>query len=337
MRWAALCSLAPLFLVFYSVQIRPNFDDRNYFKLIARIMSSTFASDLCYFPPLVLPATPTTQVKRIFLCRHGETEPNARGVLQGSGIDEYLNAMGVEQAQHLRDCLASVKVDLIISSALKRARQTAEIVKEKHPDIQLLEVSELAEISWGKWDGQIEADLRILLNRWINGDFHAMAPHGESPFQVEARAVPAFYNLMLNRPETNIVFVVHGRLLRIMLSSILFQNLNHMNDFTHHNTCINLIDVSIESDLNHIGDKINIDLTKLKTPFNTKSRKPVLDDNVVIADTPAIESPPELFEQSGCILDSSFESAVPTVVHPACFTLTPLLLDDRRHLTPRFQ
>jgi hypothetical protein len=29
--------------------------------------------------------------KRLFICRHGETAPNAMGVLQGSGIDEWLN------------------------------------------------------------------------------------------------------------------------------------------------------------------------------------------------------------------------------------------------------
>ena len=42
-------------------------------------------------PLLTVPSTSGTTVKRIFFCRHGETEPNALGVLQGSGIDEPLN------------------------------------------------------------------------------------------------------------------------------------------------------------------------------------------------------------------------------------------------------
>jgi bisphosphoglycerate-dependent phosphoglycerate mutase len=58
-------------------------------------------------------------VKRIFLCRHGETEANATGMMQGSGIDLPLNDKGIAQAEALRNQLSNEKVDLLISSKLK--------------------------------------------------------------------------------------------------------------------------------------------------------------------------------------------------------------------------
>jgi phosphohistidine phosphatase SixA len=100
-------------------------------------------------PPISVPHTSTSSVtKRIYLCRHGETGPNALGVLQGSGIDEQLNGRGVLQAQCLRDRLQDVTVDLVVSSRLKRAAQTADIVAEYHPAATRMEEERLAEISW---------------------------------------------------------------------------------------------------------------------------------------------------------------------------------------------
>ncbi|KAJ1339812.1 hypothetical protein BSLG_005550 [Batrachochytrium salamandrivorans] len=271
------------------------------------------------FPSLVLPPTTTSSVKRIFLCRHGQTEPNALGVLQGSGIDEYLNDMGVQQAQHLRDRLGSIPVDLIVSSKLKRAYQTAEIVKERHPDAAFLQVSELAEISWGDWEGQVEPQLKSLLNAWMTGDFHSKAPNGESPSEVEARAVPAFYHLLLNRPEKDDCVC------------------RYMNDFTHHNTCINLIDAILETDPVAIGDKANVDMSKLKLQLNTSSRRTALDDNVTLSETPSVQIPPELSTAPLASLESGNFPLVSNIAHPRNLTLVPLLLDDRSHLPPSLE
>ncbi len=60
-----------------------------------------------------------SNVKRLYMCRHGETEANATGMLQGSGIDLGLNDKGIAQAEALRDQLENEPVDLFISSKLK--------------------------------------------------------------------------------------------------------------------------------------------------------------------------------------------------------------------------
>ncbi|KAJ3050832.1 hypothetical protein HK097_008180, partial [Rhizophlyctis rosea] len=134
-----------------------------------------------------------------------------------------------------------------------RARQTAEIVAQKHPNTPFLEIEPLAEIHWGDWDGKRAPQLKKLLAKWAEGDYEAKSPNGESPLEVEQRAVPAIYNL-LNRPESTFLIVVHGRLLRIILSSIVYHSLQHMQSFTHHNTTVNVIDAIVETDPSRYPD-----------------------------------------------------------------------------------
>ncbi|KAI8911821.1 histidine phosphatase superfamily [Gorgonomyces haynaldii] len=265
-------------------------------------------------PPLTQPNTPTSTVKRFYFCRHGETGPNSLGVLQGSGIDEFLNDRGVFQAQCLRDRLDNVKIDLIVSSHLKRAKQTAEIVREKHQETPFVQDPELAEISWGDWEGATSPLLPKLLEDWESGNFGANPPNGESPLQVEARAMPALYKY-LDRPEETILFVLHGRLLRILLSSFIYRNLEHMSAFTHHNTCLNLIDVIIESDQSKFSDDPLHGCTVQETH--------VLDDNVSV-------DPLKVHPRVHMPVQS-------TLVHPRNLTLLPLLLDDRSHLPPEMR
>lgn len=62
------------------------------------------------------------ETQRIFLCRHGETEPNNQRVLQGSGLDESLNQRGFDQAKFLAERLSCFPVDVIVSSDLKVRR-----------------------------------------------------------------------------------------------------------------------------------------------------------------------------------------------------------------------
>lgn len=58
-------------------------------------------------------------IKRIYLCRHGETEPNKMRVLQGSGLNESLNENGLQQAKQLAKRFQGLPVDLLVASDLK--------------------------------------------------------------------------------------------------------------------------------------------------------------------------------------------------------------------------
>ncbi|KAI8854639.1 histidine phosphatase superfamily [Chytridium lagenaria] len=201
------------------------------------------------FPPRTPTPSESIKVKRLYLIRHGETDANASGILQGRGIDLDLSVHGRKQAEALAERFRDVVVDSIIVTSLKRTAETASYIQKYHPNTFYKRVAGLDEISWGKWEGgPLNAELEGLWKAWENGSFDAKAPLGESPFDVEDRCDPEIYDI-LQRDESDVVLVVHGRLLRILLASLLFQDLRYMPDFKHHNTCVNIVDVAISSDL----------------------------------------------------------------------------------------
>lgn len=69
---------------------------------------------------------------KLYFARHGQTDGNASNGRASTVYDEPLNQKGIEQAEELAEELKAIKFDLIISSPLKRARQTAEIINKYH-------------------------------------------------------------------------------------------------------------------------------------------------------------------------------------------------------------
>ena len=87
----------------------------------------------------------------LLLVRHGETDWNADGRLQGQ-TDRPLNDYGRRQAQQLAETLETDKLEAIYSSDLARARETAEIVGERLGLPVALD-PDLREKDWGNWEG----------------------------------------------------------------------------------------------------------------------------------------------------------------------------------------
>jgi broad specificity phosphatase PhoE len=90
-------------------------------------------------------------VTTLFLVRHGETDWNAEGRLQGH-TDRPLSDYGRRQARRLAEELEGEELEAIYSSDLARARETAEIVGERLGLPVALE-PELREKDWGTWEG----------------------------------------------------------------------------------------------------------------------------------------------------------------------------------------
>ncbi|KAI8989772.1 phosphoglycerate mutase-like protein [Trametes punicea] len=93
-----------------------------------------------------------TVVARVYIVRHGETDENRHGIIQGQ-LDTPLNATGVHQAELAADALADVPFGAAYSSDLQRARKTAEIILDKHPGVQLELTEALRERHMGDWQG----------------------------------------------------------------------------------------------------------------------------------------------------------------------------------------
>ena len=136
----------------------------------------------------------------LLLVRHGETDWNAEGRLQGH-TDRPLNEYGRRQARGLADELAGEELDAIYSSDLARARETAEIVGERLGLPVVLD-PDLREKSWGSWEGLTPAER------------HEIELVGESTEEHAARTLRALRRIAERHPGGRVLVVTHGGSLR---------------------------------------------------------------------------------------------------------------------------
>ena len=101
-------------------------------------------------------------MKEIYFIRHGQTNDNSLGIRQGSEIDSDLNELGRQQAKKSGKYLKKYRIkdknfDCIISSPMKRAIETAEIIGKELKITKKIEVfDELIELRRGKMSGLAE-------------------------------------------------------------------------------------------------------------------------------------------------------------------------------------
>lgn len=151
---------------------------------------------------------PTTT---LILLRHGETPLSAQGRYSGHG-DPELSPRGCEQARAVAEVIrARGGIDRIVSSPLRRARQTAEYVSAAI-DLDAEIDGGFVEADFGEWEGLSFAEARArapeLHARWLN-DPTAAPPHGESFDDVFARVATARRNLVARHKGETIVVVSH--------------------------------------------------------------------------------------------------------------------------------
>ena len=157
----------------------------------------------------------------ITLLRHGESDGNANGLIQGQ-VDLPLTEKGQQQALILAQAWQAEgrQFDQIIASPLLRARETAEIIAEK---LKLgVEYDAIwMERSFGSIDGQVYKEVEQQIPRT---DFsHPYLPPGEtgeSQFDLFNRAGQAIQGL-IRRPPGVYLIVSHGAFLNMAMFGIL--------------------------------------------------------------------------------------------------------------------
>lgn len=174
----------------------------------------------------------------IYIARHGETEYNRNRRIQGRGINEPLNARGRRQARCVARGLAGISIDHVFSSSLKRSVETAEIVAG---ELKLTNQSypELDEMDFGVMEGRsidtIRPDLDRLHATWSGGDTAHAVEKGESPEAVLDRVLSRMDHLLEAHRGQTLLFVLHGRLIRILLAHWLEYGLSEMHRVDHQN------------------------------------------------------------------------------------------------------
>ncbi|WP_100401977.1 histidine phosphatase family protein [Bacillus sp. FJAT-42315] len=149
------------------------------------------------------------------IIRHGSTHWNKEGRAQGNA-DIPLDQDGFSDARKLAERLATENWDLIYSSDLLRAKQTAETIGESIGNIDIHFDSRLREVSGGQIEGTTEAER---ISTWGN-DWRELDLGIESAESVKARALPFIEEMIDKHPNKNILIVSHGSFIKHLLKEL---------------------------------------------------------------------------------------------------------------------
>ena len=126
------------------------------------------------------------------------------------GISDYeLNANGIEQAKKIRDILKKEKFDLIISSPLKRALQTAKIINECM-NISIILDNRIKERDYGNLEGE------IFKKEYCNLDYDFTSVNGESIENYKMRLNDFIKDIKTRYNSKNILIVAHNGVISVM-------------------------------------------------------------------------------------------------------------------------
>ncbi len=146
---------------------------------------------------------------KILVTRHGQTDWNVEKRIQGR-TDIELNNKGIEQAYQTKENLENEKIDLIICSPLKRAKQTADIIN-KDRNIPIIYDKRLLEICYGENEGRLHDDFDY------DGFWSIVNTHEYKDAENVNKFIQRVHNFLndlKNRKEENILIVTHNGVCR---------------------------------------------------------------------------------------------------------------------------
>lgn len=153
---------------------------------------------------------------RLIIVRHGETEENKKGIIQGH-LPGRLTELGIMQAKKLALKLKEEKIDAIYSSDLARASDTAKEIAKFHPNAKLFFVSELREKNQGSLSGKLIKEI----------DWSKLRD-GEKKEAMFERAKIILEKTYKDYKGKTVLFVAHGGIIRVLMSLLLNKSLEEI-------------------------------------------------------------------------------------------------------------
>ena len=148
----------------------------------------------------------------LYVTRHGETDYNAQGRYSGS-TDVPLNETGIRQAKELAKKLSVVKFDVVVSSPMLRARQTADIVCDVL-NMDYIIYPQFAERNVGVYEGLTRAEIikhyPDLWARKCTSQLDDAPTGGETIRQACARIDEGMGKLKREYPDKTVLLICHG-------------------------------------------------------------------------------------------------------------------------------
>jgi broad specificity phosphatase PhoE len=161
--------------------------------------------------PEIVGAPNTLTNTHFGLFRHGQTDWNINFLLQGV-TDIPMNATGIEQVRTASKVISRDDWDIVITSPLGRARQSAEIIAEQSGFEEILTLDILIERSFGEAEG-------LDYDQW-KAKYSSLdeIPGGESRTDLIQRSQALLDTIEKSHPGKRILAISHGALIRTLLS-----------------------------------------------------------------------------------------------------------------------
>lgn len=200
---------------------------------------------------------------RLLLVRHGQSEWNAAGRIQGQA-DAPLDEVGLAQAQRLAERLRSQPVAAIYASPLQRARVTAEAIGAQLAlpvvcDDRLMEYH-FGVISGLTWDEVVQQHPEFA-RRWADDAWAVPIEGSEGRAVFAARVTAAMNDIIARHPDQQVVVVAHGGTFNVYLAVVLGLNLQRRHPFRFGNASLSLVEwragvlhINYLNDLCHLAD-----------------------------------------------------------------------------------
>ncbi len=180
---------------------------------------------------------------KIFLIRHGETEWNKLGRLQGNS-DVSLSPEGIRQEQLMAAYVPFNHIDAVYASDLQRASDTAKILAAKF-NLPVTTMPGLRETNFGDWEGRVISGLLEELpedfgNFFIKPD-KVKPPNGETFLECQARVENAMDEIIAEHDGQRIIVVCHGAAIRLLICAALEIRIRKMWAIHQFNTALNIL------------------------------------------------------------------------------------------------
>ena len=185
---------------------------------------------------------------KLFLIRHGQTDWNIKGKIQGS-CDIELNHTGIKQAEELGNKVLEnkYKFSKIYSSPQRRAVKTAEILS-RVANIEYISTEGLEEINLGEWEGLSWAEVKekypTEYDEWYIKRRYTKPPKGESYQDMIERVLTAIHKI-INENYEDVAIVTHSAVIMCLQCCLTNTDFDEMTKFKIDNTSIIEIDSNL--------------------------------------------------------------------------------------------
>ena len=180
----------------------------------------------------------------LIIVRHGETEWNAEGRIQGH-TDIGLSENGAQQARSLGQRLADRQIDVAYSSDLKRTSETARLALG-HRNVVLNETPRLREYHKGIFEGmtltEIQTQFPDEYPKYLEKDLSYAPEGGETTRDVSTRMASIFQEIKAKHLDETVLVVSHGGALRAAMVSLLGMPLEGNWSFVFGNCGLTMVD-----------------------------------------------------------------------------------------------